>query len=182
MVPLSLLFPSIKIFHSLRLFPLLCSINPFALKSRFAIFTLASIYILISNMLPFRGAVVISFLATSAYALPLIARGTSADGCTPGSYECAPSQSCSAINTCVYAKSSTLVGAAVHLIGAALDLNAVLDLSSNTCLTVSECTSIKTREVTTQSVAGIAGLKVCTTKVCTGTLVLVSFYQRFPSA
>jgi hypothetical protein len=69
------------------------------------------------------------------------------------------------LNVCIFANVATL----------SLRPNIALDTSSNTCITVNDCLSVKTREVVLKPVlAGLIQVGFCQTKTCPSGQILVS--------
>ena len=114
-------------------------------------------------------------LFQQASAAPLIARGSTNDGCALGSYRPTSSGSCAPLNSCVFLKTTGLAKVVATVTGLVkIDANAVLDLAANACVSLDTCTAVKTREAAVSSVAGWSGVRVCQVKTCRGVSVLVS--------
>jgi hypothetical protein len=103
--------------------------------------------------------------------------GSPVDGCKVGSHKVGGV--CTPINACLFASVKTLLGATLdlslgNLVNAKLDLGKVLDITTNTCISVDSCLSVKSSTVVSQTVAGIIGVQVCKRPTCSGLTVLVS--------
>lgn len=104
-----------------------------------------------------------------------VALGTPSDGCKVGHYKVGGS--CAPINTCLFASLGGLLRTTLDLgsLGVAkLDLVKVLDITSNTCISVDSCLAVKSSTVVSQTIAGIVGVQVCKRPTCPSLTVLVS--------
>lgn len=104
-----------------------------------------------------------------------VALGTPTDGCRVGQLRLAGA--CVDINTCLFASVSSLLKVSLDIGSLGLlklDTGKVLDLTTNTCISVNQCLAVKSSTVVTQTVAGILGVTVCQRPTCSGLTVLVS--------
>lgn len=127
----------------------------------------------------FLGALSLSSSFVSAAPPPILEKrvqlGTPTDGCKVGQLRLAGT--CVDINACLFASVSSLLKVTLDLGNLGLlklDSGKVLDLTTNTCISVNQCLAVKSSTVVSQTVAGILGVKVCQRPTCSGLTVLVS--------
>lgn len=124
------------------------------------------------------GALSLSSIVEAAPAPVLekrVALGTPTDGCRVGHLKVGGA--CAPINACLFASVGGLLRTTLDLgnLGLAkLDMGKVLDITTNTCLSVDSCLSVKSSTVVSQTVAGILGVQVCRRPTCPSLTVLVS--------
>lgn len=104
-----------------------------------------------------------------------VSLGTTTDGCKVGFLKVGGA--CAPINTCLFASLGGLLKTTLDLgsLGVAkLDLGKVLDVTTNTCISVNSCLAVKSSTVVSQIIAGIIGVQVCQRPTCPALTVLVS--------
>lgn len=103
--------------------------------------------------------------------------GSILDGCPLGTYS--NNGRCVALNTCLFTSTSATgaLDAIVNVGNIAnlkLDLNKVLDITSNTCLSVDSCLLVKSNTIISHTLGGIIDVRLCQKKTCPHISILVS--------